>query len=79
MKRNTLKNSIIITVILLLLFSILVILNITMGFMKIEEIFDYALQVENSNFTYVLGPLMFTGAIYTIFGSTIISVITIFF
>lgn len=79
MKRNILKNIIIITVILFILFLALVILNITMGFMKIEEFFEYAQQVENSNFTYVLAPLMFTGAIYTIFGSIIIFVITIFF
>ena len=78
MKINTLKNIIIISVILVLLFSTLVTLNITMGFMKIEENLEYAMKVENSNFAYAIGSIMFTGAIYTLWGSTIISIMTVF-
>ena len=74
-KRNRI---IIIFCILLTLFIAIIILTITEGFMKREEIEEYAITVENANITTVLGPLMFTGSTYTFIGTCFISFATIF-
>ena len=74
-KRNRI---IIIFCILLTLFITIIILTITEGFMKREEIEEYAITVENANITTVLGPLMFTGSTYTFIETCFISFATIF-
>ena len=71
------KNTIIL-LILITLFIVMIILNITEGFLKIDEHEQYAATVENANITTVMGPVLFIGATYTFMGTCVISFAFIF-
>lgn len=65
-------------IILVMLFITIIILNISEGYMKIDEHMEYARQIENANITAIIAPLMLLGATYTFLGTCMISIIMTF-